>query len=316
MEILTDITERAVDSTTGPLIAQADSAVESGITAARRSPTWAHVDGMQMIPIDQVVPSPYRVRLRSDPESLAPLVESLALGVQPIPPIRVRMRDGRHELLGGHRIVDALRHHLGVQEIAVIVMDVQDDLDAAYLVVGDNRSDYKDSRWDCMRAVGVLLAAGGERATQRQIARRNYWHQSDVSEWRYLDELLSPAVLKTAGVDEDEHAGRLRRLERRHFRALRGCASDTARAALLRDLVIHGNDIPRGQGDNLEPGLLFTMIVGGEWMGKVTDLAELSERQFRAVCRAVVQDLGEKRATLRSRRARRQQGSRPVESQD
>lgn len=178
---------------------------EAAPQVPQRGPVWAQVEGMRMVPIEQITASPYRARRWPDLASLAPLVESLMLGVQPIPPLPVRQKDGQLELLAGLRIMEALRQGLGATEVAVMVHVCEDDLQAAFLVIGDNWSDYNDSCWENMRSVGMLLRVGGRRVTQREIARRHHWNESDVSEWKHWDAALTNAVLHSRDIGSQFH---------------------------------------------------------------------------------------------------------------
>lgn len=263
---------------------------------------WARPLGQAVIKINKLVLSPYRARLPPDPGSLRVLADSLASGVQPIPPVFVRRKNDQWELLGGHCITLAGQQYLGWEEVLAVVLDIPDDMEAAYWVIGSNEAHAKLSKWELMRAVRILLAfaPGDEVRTQREIARRNKWCESAVSEAKYWARAITPAVIEMAGVDEARHSAPLNDLTREHLREVRWGATEMERAAILRRLVLGPGESLATTGDLPEVDALFsTAMVGPTWKGEVMNLKERSEAEMRVICRRMVQRLKAEHRALR-----------------
>lgn len=313
-----DSASRSVDSTPPDHDTAAGSsgarALDQGETAPSvrpqpRSPVWAQLPGMRMVPIDSIDPSPFRARFVPTWESVQPLYRSLAEGMQPLRPLEVRGwtgKDEREQLLKGHRTLLALRHGFGLTHVAVVDVEIEDDLEAAYYVNGDNDSDYDDSFWEHMRRVGHYVRTGGKRTKQRHIAVRHTYTESEVSELKYWDQALTPAVLKQAGVDEQVHQKILVRLERSHLRDLRACESDDLRARLLQNYVF-GDGLKKVETplEEIEAYVTYQPS-GSDWMAVGGNLDDLTDQQFRALCKYVVQGLTKHRQALhKAKRAKR-----------
>jgi hypothetical protein len=263
---------------------------------------WGRPLGQAVIKINKLVLSPYRARLPPDPGSLRLLADSLASGVQPIPPMFVRRKNDQWELLGGHCITLAGQQYLGWEEVLAVVLDIPDDMEAAYWVIGSNEAHAKLSKWELMRAVRILLAfaPGDEVRTQREIARRNKWCESAVSEAKYWARAITPAVIEMAGVDEARHSAPLNDLTREHLREVRWGATEMERAAILRRLVLGPGESLATTGDLPEVDALFsTAMVGRTWKGEVMNLKERSEAEMRVICRRMVQRLKAEHRALR-----------------
>lgn len=77
-----------------------------------------------MIPLALVVDSPYQPRLQYDPEEIDNLAETMREASQG-EPVRVRLKNGKYELISGHRRTRAARI-LGWTEIAAYIEDLTD----------------------------------------------------------------------------------------------------------------------------------------------------------------------------------------------
>lgn len=77
-----------------------------------------------MIPVALVVDSPYQPRLQYDPEEIDNLAETMREASQG-EPVRVRLKNGKYELIAGHRRTRAARI-LGWTEIAAYIEDLTD----------------------------------------------------------------------------------------------------------------------------------------------------------------------------------------------
>jgi ParB/RepB/Spo0J family partition protein len=77
-----------------------------------------------MIPLSLVVDSPYQPRLQYDPEEIDNLAETMREASQG-EPVRVRLKNGKYELISGHRRTRAARI-LGWTEIAAYIEDLTD----------------------------------------------------------------------------------------------------------------------------------------------------------------------------------------------
>jgi hypothetical protein len=263
---------------------------------------WARPLGQAVIQIDDLVSSPFRARLPPDPGSLRLLADSLASGVQPIKPPFVRRKNACWEVLSGHRIILAGQHYLGWTEVVAVILDIPDDVEAAYWVIGSNHAHEEESKWVLMRAVRILLSVspGDEVRTQREIARRNQWGESAVSEAKHWARAITPAVMEKAGVDEATHSAALNCLTRQHMRTIRSGETEEERAAILRRLVLGPGESLATTGDLPEVDALFsTAMVGSNWRVEVTNLAERSDSELRAICRHMVQRLKAEHRALR-----------------
>lgn len=294
----------ALSSTTTLDLPVRDFAPPAKIEPSRTvvGPRWARPTGHTVIQISDLLLSPFRARLPPDPEALRPLADSLASSVQPIQPVFVRRKDEQWELLDGHRITLAGQHHLGWTEVLAVVLDIPDDVEAAYWVIGSNHAHEKLSRWELMRAVRILLAVspGDERRTQRRIARRNGWSEQDVSEAKFWGRAVSPAVLEKAGVDEATHSAALNCLSRDHLRGIRRGETEEERAAILRRLVLGPRESPGTTSNSPEPEDLFsTAMIGSTCRIEVVDLAERTGSELRVICRRMSQRLTEQHRALR-----------------
>lgn len=89
------------------------------------------------IPLDQTIPSPYQHRLAYDPETLDALAQSMRINTKLDEPIRVRMVNGKYEILAGHRRVKAART-IGWTEIDAVIVEM-DDRGAEISVILNNR---------------------------------------------------------------------------------------------------------------------------------------------------------------------------------
>lgn len=263
---------------------------------------WARPTGLKTIQIEDLVVSPYRARLPHDPRSLRPLAESLTSGVQPLQPVFVRSKGDRWELLSGHRIVLAGQHHLGWTHVMAIVLDIPDDVDAAYWVIGSNHATEKLSPWEFMRAVRILLAVsrGDTATTQREIARRNDWNEQDVSEAKHIGWAITDPVLERAALSEHRDATVLNRLTREDLRAVRRGGTEQERAEILQRLALAHRNGPEGTRDLIDVEDLVTMRMhGSTWIVEVADLPDRTLRELQAIGRRIVKHLKVQHRTLR-----------------
>jgi ParB/RepB/Spo0J family partition protein len=107
--------------------------------------TRASASNVVSVPLSMVVDSPYQPRLQYDPEEVDQLAETMREATQG-EPIRVRMKNGKYELISGHRRVRAARI-LGWTHIAAyveVLSDVEAQAKTMVLAVGSvSLSDYE-----------------------------------------------------------------------------------------------------------------------------------------------------------------------------
>lgn len=101
---------------------------------------------LKRISIDLIDPSPYQPRLMSasNQDELHELADNIRQNGQ-INPILVRPKNGRYELIGGERRLNAIRDILKLKDIDCIIKDVSDEKAAITALVDNiNRADLTD----------------------------------------------------------------------------------------------------------------------------------------------------------------------------
>jgi len=110
------------------------------------------------IPLTDVVDSPYQPRLQYNPEEIDHLAETMREATQG-EPIRVRVKNGKYELISGHRRVRAARS-LGWTEIAAyveVLTDAEAQAKTMVLAVGSvHLTDYELAKMFDTAIVGKL----------------------------------------------------------------------------------------------------------------------------------------------------------------
>jgi hypothetical protein len=273
------------------------------------TPTWAIVVEHRRVPIDLIDPSPFRARL-PDESHVRAIAESLRAGVHPIPPVHVRAVRARYQQLDAHSLIDACRRHLNLEDVEVIVVDLPDDLQAAYWVIGSNRATRRETPWEVMRAVGRIfsLTTQSEKRTQREISQRTGWDESTVSEAKHWAKAISPEVLQLAGVDEAEHASRLLALRRSDLRYIRsgplGCKGpdEDRKAEKVAERLserVFAIDVPAATESFDPSGRVRMGIIDGDWEARIRDLGSCSGAEVRAICQHITAAIVAKHKELR-----------------
>lgn len=101
---------------------------------------------LKRINIDLIDPSPYQPRLMfaSNQDELQELADNIRQNGQ-INPILVRPKNGRYELIGGERRLNAIRDILKLKDIDCIIKDISDEKAAITALVDNiNRADLTD----------------------------------------------------------------------------------------------------------------------------------------------------------------------------
>ena len=139
------------------------------------------------IPVPEIVDSPYQPRLKYDPEEIDRLAETMDTAAH-ADPIKVRMVNGKYELISGHRRIRAARS-LGWTEIDAYVEELSDrEAQAKTLLLAVGSVGLADYEYALMFATALKE---GLCKTQREVA--SYFGQSTVKVSGCLDMLKLPA---------------------------------------------------------------------------------------------------------------------------
>jgi ParB-like chromosome segregation protein Spo0J len=261
------------------------------------------VDVMHVtVPIDQVVPSRYRVRHPSTPQTLAPLIRSLRTSARVLAPCPAILGDDdAFEILDGHRLVEAGRA-LGWKEIPLMLVNATELQAALWVLFGDgHRRRY--TWWEKGRAMRVLTAVIDDQMTGREIAHLSGWSESTVSEARKAGAALTPEVLVLAGVNEVRDRDQLTRLRRRDGRYIVGGRTPEEVAYRLRETLDGRNPEVLAERDAREraAGAISSALhTDGRWRVEV-DLGDLTGADLRALRRELLHQFDD--ACAKRRRA-------------
>jgi len=141
------------------------------------------------IPVIEIVDSPYQPRLKYDPEEIDRLSETMDTAAH-ADPIKVRMVNGKYELISGHRRIRAARS-LGWTEIDAYVEELTDrEAQAKTLLLAVGSVGLNDYEYALMFATALKE---GLCKTQREVA--SYFGQSTVKVSGCLDMLKLPAKI-------------------------------------------------------------------------------------------------------------------------
>jgi ParB/RepB/Spo0J family partition protein len=157
---------------------------------------------LRSVPPAELEPAPWQTREELDPEALEELVASLqASGI--LEPLLAREKDGRLQLLAGHRRKEAAIR-AGLEVVPVRVLSIPDDSRAQVVTLAENlvRSDL--SPWEEARglqALRVQLRAAGGKATRDELASMTGRGAGTVSEALAIAEKLTDAVVAAAKVE-------------------------------------------------------------------------------------------------------------------
>jgi ParB/RepB/Spo0J family partition protein len=196
---------------------------------------------LRSVPPADLDPAPWQTREDLEPEALDELVASLkASGV--LEPLLAREKDGRLQLLAGHRRREAAIR-AGLAAVPVRVLSISDDSRAQVVTLAENlvRSDL--TPWEEARGLVALrrqLRAVGSKATRDELASMTGRGAGTVSEALAIGEGLTDDVVAAAKVDRRT----LTRLPKAALlNASRGANID-AKAALLALAVASTGSAP------------------------------------------------------------------------
>ncbi|KFC72582.1 MULTISPECIES: ParB/RepB/Spo0J family partition protein [Massilia] len=150
------------------------------------------------IPVADIVDSPYQPRLKYDPEEIDRLAETMDTAAH-ADPIKVRMVNGKYELISGHRRIRAARS-LGWTEIDAYVEELTDrEAQAKTLLLAVGSVGLADYEYALMFATALKE---GLCKTQREVA--SYFGQSTVKVSGCLDMLkLPPKIVRMLDAKPD-----------------------------------------------------------------------------------------------------------------
>jgi ParB family chromosome partitioning protein len=269
-------TQSAVAPSVAELPTRDDSPV-AGVdpqASRERRPAVAGAD-TRKIPVSDIVDSPYQPRLKYDPEEIDRLAETMNTAAH-ADPIKVRMVNGKYELISGHRRVRAARS-LGWAKIDAYV-EVLSDLEAQAktLLLAVGSVGLADYEYALMFATALKV---GMCKTQREVA--SYFGQGTVKVSGCLDMLKLPtkivrmldakpdlfgyqtgAVIKKLCVD---HPDNLADIERGVQRLMEGAAQNSLKSWVLQ--AIKGQAERGGSEPNLITNgrrLIFTTKISAD----------------------------------------------------
>lgn len=157
--------------------------------ASSMSQAAAARENARKIPVAEIVDSPYQPRLKYDPEEIDRLSETMDTAAH-ADPIKVRVVNGKYELISGHRRIRAARS-LGWTEIDAYVEDLTDqEAQAKTLLLAVGSVGLADYEYALMFATALRE---GLCKTQREVA--SYFGQSTVKVSGCLDMLKLPAKI-------------------------------------------------------------------------------------------------------------------------
>lgn len=158
-------------------------------SASKESRLAAARENARKIAVAEIVDSPYQPRLKYDPEEIDRLAETMDTAAH-ADPIKVRMVNGKYELISGHRRIRAARS-VGWTEIDAYVEELSDrEAQAKTLLLAVGSVGLADYEYALMFATALKK---GLCKTQREVA--SYFGQSTVKVSGCLDMLKLPAKI-------------------------------------------------------------------------------------------------------------------------
>jgi len=194
-------------------------------TSIKKEQESERKDGVQQVPVAQVVSSPWQPRRTFSAEALSELVQSIQEhGV--LQPLLVRKANGKYELLAGERRLRAAQA-AGLETVPVIVRDADDEKAAEIgLIENLQREDLNPIE----EAEGYAQLAREFNLTQEEIARRVGKGRATVTNALRLLEL--PETIRQAVRTGMISAG--------HAKVLLGVPDDKTRELLAKRIVKEG----------------------------------------------------------------------------
>jgi len=194
-------------------------------TSIKKEQESERKDGVQPVPVAQVVSSPWQPRRTFSAEALSELVQSIQEhGV--LQPLLVRKANGKYELLAGERRLRAAQA-AGLETVPVIVRDADDEKAAEIgLIENLQREDLNPIE----EAEGYAQLAREFNLTQEEIARRVGKGRATVTNALRLLEL--PETIRQAVRTGMISAG--------HAKVLLGVPDDKTRELLAKRIVKEG----------------------------------------------------------------------------
>jgi ParB family chromosome partitioning protein len=157
--------------------------------ASNESRTLGGRENARKIPVAEIVDSPYQPRLKYDPEEIDRLAETMDTA-EHAEPVRVRIVNGKYELISGHRRIRAARS-LGWPEINAYVEELTDrEAQAKTLLLAVGSVGLSDYEYALMFATAVK---DGLCKTQREVA--SYFGQGTTKVNGCLEMLKLPAKI-------------------------------------------------------------------------------------------------------------------------
>jgi len=177
---------------------------------------------VKMIPVQQVIPSPYQPRSIFDDDRIEELCQTIRThGV--IQPIVVRMRDGKYELIAGERRWRAVRK-LEWETIPAIVREFNDSQAASISLIENLQ---REGLTSIEEALAYQKLIELHQLTQESLAQRLGKSQSTIANKIRLLQLCEP--VKNALME--------RQITERHARAMLALPTEELQLKVLEDIV-------------------------------------------------------------------------------
>ncbi len=179
-------------------------------------------EGVMVLPVDQIVSSPYQPRQIFDSRRLEELAESIRLyGV--LSPLSVRLRGGRYELVAGERRLRAARM-AGLERVPCLLLDV-DGAESGAIALVENLQRQDLDYIEQAQGIARLIDQFG--LSQEECARRLGKSQSAIANKLRLLRLPEDILAKLRAAE----------LTERHGRALLRLPDDDSRRRALDHII-------------------------------------------------------------------------------
>lgn len=179
-------------------------------------------DEVRLIPVNQIVPSPYQPRSVFDDERIEELCQTIKThGI--IQPIVVRVRDSKFELIAGERRWRAVTK-LGEQHIPAIIREFNDSQAASVSLIENLQ---REGLTSIEEALAYQKLIEIHQLTQESLAQRLGKSQSTIANKIRLLQLSDP--VKTALLE--------RKITERHARAMLALPGEELQVKVLDDII-------------------------------------------------------------------------------
>jgi ParB family chromosome partitioning protein len=180
-------------------------------------------DDLRMVPVDQIVPSPYQPRSVFDDDRIDELSQTIKThGV--IQPIVVRLREGKYEIIAGERRWRAVVK-LGWRTMPAIIREFNESQAASISLIENLQ---REGLTSIEEALAYQKLIELHQLTQESLAQRLGKSQSTIANKIRLLQLCEPV----------KQALLQRTITERHARAMLSLPSEELQVKILQDIVM------------------------------------------------------------------------------